>query len=82
MIPFQNTWPYESMKDDIYVSECPFCQAPNVFIPLKKKDLIAIRGGRKKLLVFPCCYQHVTIIDADHDYLLTNCALRGRTSSS
>jgi hypothetical protein len=80
MIPFENTWPYELIMGDVYVSECPFCRTPQVLIPLKKKDLTAIRDGKKKLLVFPCCHQHLTVIDTDRDYLLTNQPLRRRSS--
>jgi hypothetical protein len=76
MIPFANTWPYEPIKEDLYVSECPFCRASNVLLPLKKRDLKPIQDGRKKLLVFPCCMKHTTIVDADRDYLLANQPLR------
>ncbi|GIP31126.1 hypothetical protein [Paenibacillus sp. J2TS4] len=76
MIPFQNTWPYETIKEDTYVFECPFCQSRNVLIPLRPKDFAAIRSGAKKLLVFPCCYNKVTVLDADSDYLLADQPLR------
>jgi hypothetical protein len=77
MIPFKHTWPYEIIMNDIYVSECPFCGKENVLIPLKKRELAAIREGAKKMLVFPCCFNKVTIIDTDPDYLLTDQPLRG-----
>jgi hypothetical protein len=76
MIPFQNTWPYESIKDDLYVSECPFCGEENVLLPLKKKHLLEIREGKKRLLVFPCCRNSVYIVNADSDYLLADRRLR------
>lgn len=76
MIPFEQTWPYEVVMNDIYVEECPFCKQQNVLIPLKKKELKEIREGKKKLLVFPCCYNKVTVFDTDRDYLLTDQPLR------
>ncbi len=81
MIPFRNTWPYETIMNDVYVNECPFCRSANVLLPLKKKELAAIQEGRKKLLVFPCCRHKMTIIDADRDYLLADKPLRGGTSA-
>lgn len=78
MIPLENTWPYEIMMGDIYVSECPFCDAENVLIPLKPSELPIIRDGKKRLLVFPCCHSKITIIDADQDYLLTDGPLAKR----
>lgn len=72
MIPFRNTWPYELIRNDIYVSRCPFCSAEHVLLPIKKEDLETIRGGRKRLLVFPCCHGKLTILDADGDYLLAD----------
>jgi hypothetical protein len=76
MIPFENTWPYESVGDDVYVSECPYCARHNVLLPLRKKELKHIREGKKKLLVFPCCHNRMTVIDADSDYLLANAPVR------
>lgn len=78
MIPLENTWPYEFVMGDIYVSECPFCDAENVLIPLRPTELQNIRDGKKRLLVFPCCHNKVTIIDADQDYLLTDGPLAKR----
>jgi len=78
MIPFENTWPYEVLMNDIYVRECPFCSTENVILPLTKKELVSIREGKKKLLVFPCCHQHLKILDTDSDYLLTDRRLRRR----
>ncbi|WP_409342273.1 hypothetical protein [Paenibacillus sp. MBLB4367] len=76
MIPFANTWPYETMGQDIYVQECPFCQAANVLLKLKKEELPEIRDGRKKLLVFPCCHNKMTVVDTDNDYLLSDRPIR------
>lgn len=76
MIPFENTWPYDIFRSDLYVQRCPFCGAENVLLPLKPEELAAIRSGRKRLLVFPCCHGRVTIVDADRDYLLADRPLR------
>jgi hypothetical protein len=76
MIPFRNTWPYETVKNDVYVSQCPYCSAENVLIPLRKQELHFIHEGRKKLLVFPCCNNKTTLIDVDLDYLLADQPLR------
>lgn len=78
MIPFECTWPYDTMKNDIYVQECPFCDASNVILPLRKKDLPEIHDGKKKLLIFPCCYGRAVLVDADTDYLLADKPLRGQ----
>ncbi|MCU6710944.1 hypothetical protein M6D81_19800 [Paenibacillus sp. J5C_2022] len=76
MIPFKNTWPYERIMNDLYVSNCPFCHADNVLLPIKPKQLSVIRDGKKHLLVFPCCHNKATIIDTDSDYLLADAPLR------
>jgi hypothetical protein len=76
MIPFANTWPYETIRKDLYVDRCPFCSAERVLLPLKPEDLPSIRDGRKHLLVFPCCHGSVRVVDADRDYLLTDRKLR------
>ncbi|RJX41880.1 hypothetical protein D3P09_06860 [Paenibacillus pinisoli] len=76
MIPFQNAWPYERVMGDLYVSSCPFCDTDNVLLPLKPSELPDIQDGKKRLMVFPCCRNKVTIIDADQDYLLTDGPLR------
>ncbi|MFH5181762.1 hypothetical protein ACHHV8_03535 [Paenibacillus sp. TAB 01] len=78
MIPFENTWPYEIIQQDIYVNECPFCSESNVLLPIKKKDLPELSRGVKRLLVFPCCHNRVTLMDADRDYLLAKQPLRNR----
>jgi hypothetical protein len=76
LIPFAQTLPYEVIMKDIYVIECPFCQTANVLLPLKMSELQSIHEGKKKLLVFPCCHNKVTIIDTDKDYLLSDTPLR------
>jgi hypothetical protein len=78
MIPFQHTWPYEIIQQDIYFNECPLCGESNVMLPFKKKDLPDITRGVKRLLVLPCCRNRLTIVDADRDYLLANQPLRNR----
>jgi len=76
MIPFEKAWPYDIIMGDLYVSSCPFCQAENVLLPVKPAELQDIQGGTKRLLVFPCCHNKVTIVDADRDYLLTDRVLK------
>lgn len=76
MIPFENSWPYDIVMGDIYMPQCPFCNAHNVLLPLKPKELIRIREGKKKLLVLPCCNGSMTIVDNDADYLLASSPLR------
>ncbi|NEW08421.1 hypothetical protein GK047_20700 [Paenibacillus sp. SYP-B3998] len=76
MIPFSNTWPYEIIMKDVYVAECPFCHSSNVLLPLKIRELTSIHEGMKKLLVFPCCYNKLTLVDTDRDYLLADCPIR------
>jgi hypothetical protein len=76
MIPFENTWPYDIIQGDVYVSDCPFCSETNVLLPMKPEELVAIREGRKKRLVFPCCYSTATVVDTDRDYLLADKPLR------
>jgi hypothetical protein len=76
MIPFENTWPYDIIQGDIYVSECPFCHRANILLPMPPEELDRIREGRKKRLVFPCCHSTMILIDADRDYLLSNQPVR------
>lgn len=78
MIPFENTLPYETIGNDVYVTECPFCKSANVLLPLKKPDIASVREGRKRLVVFPCCREKITATDADRDYLLAERPIRGR----
>ncbi|MBO7747742.1 MULTISPECIES: hypothetical protein [Paenibacillus] len=76
MIPFERAWPYDVVMKDVYVASCPFCGQDNVLLPMRPKELAEIRGGKKKLLVFPCCHNKVTVLDTDQDYLLTDTVLR------
>lgn len=47
MIPFSNTWPYDVVGNDVYVQSCPFCGTDNVLLPMKPKELISVREGKK-----------------------------------
>ncbi|WP_410772056.1 hypothetical protein [Fontibacillus sp. BL9] len=76
MIPFEKTLPYDIIMGDVYVQECPFCGRNNVLLPIKPRDITNAHEGIKKLLVFPCCGNKVTILDSDADYLLTDTKLR------
>lgn len=76
MIPFENTWPYDIIGDDFYVPECPFCKQENVLIPLQKEEVYHIQTGLKKLLVFPCCFAKIKLLQIDDDYLLADQKLR------
>lgn len=76
MIPFEKTWPYDIVMKDVYVPSCPFCGSENVLIPLRVKEIEDIHHGKKKLLVFPCCHNKVTVLDMDNDYMLTDQPLR------
>lgn len=76
MIPFSNTWPYEIIKQDLYVDVCPFCRKEHILLPMKVKDIRPIQEGRKRLLVFPCCHGSLTVVDMDRDYLLADKPLR------
>ena len=78
MIPFERAWPYDRIMGDLIVQECPFCGAGSVILPIRPEELDDIRTGRRRLLVFPCCRNKVTVIDADPDYLLTDTVLRRR----
>jgi len=76
MIPFENTLPYEVIMNDYYVQQCPFCSSEQILLPLKKKEIPEIQKGKKKLLVFPCCYAKLTIVDMDDDYMLADNPVR------
>lgn len=76
MIPFERTLPYDVVMGDVYVQSCPFCGSENVLLPMKPHELKSVREGKKKLLVFPCCYNRVTVVDSDQDYLLTDQDIR------
>lgn len=76
MIPFDKCWPYERFRDDLFVSECPFCGSSHVLLPMKVSELDNVRSGSKRLLVFPCCHGKLRVVDADQDYLMTDTVLR------
>ncbi|RUT29072.1 hypothetical protein EJP77_15210 [Paenibacillus zeisoli] len=76
MIPFEKALPYDIVMGDIYVQECPFCGSEHVLLPMKPHEILSVREGKKKLLVFPCCHTRLTILDSDSDYLLTNTVVR------
>lgn len=75
MIPFERSWPYDVQMKDV-LAGCPFCGRDNVLLPLHPSDLKTIADGAKKLLVFPCCHNRVTVLDADKDYLLMDVPVR------
>ncbi|WEK53448.1 MAG: hypothetical protein P0Y55_12755 [Candidatus Cohnella colombiensis] len=77
MIPFSNCWPYDIVREDVYVQHCPFCPSQHILLPIKSDDVKSLYGGARKItLVFPCCHSRLRIIDADGDYLLSNRVLR------
>lgn len=76
MIPFEKALPYDILMGDVYVQECPFCQKEHILLPLKPRDIVLVHEGKKKLLVFPCCHNKVTLLDSDQDYLLTDKVIR------
>ncbi|CAM3050725.1 hypothetical protein PASE110613_14290 [Paenibacillus sediminis] len=76
MIPFERSWPYDVIAGDVYVQKCPFCEQENVLLPMKPHELQSVREGKKKLLVFPCCHNKVTVLNSDSDYILTDQVLR------
>ncbi|WP_078429995.1 hypothetical protein [Alkalihalobacterium alkalinitrilicum] len=76
VIPFENTWPYEKIMNDIYLSECPYCEAENVLIHLKARDLQRAKESIKTIVVMPCCNHKMTILEADDDYFWTDEKLR------
>ncbi|MEO3946830.1 hypothetical protein [Gorillibacterium sp. CAU 1737] len=78
MVPFDRTWPYETLGPDVYVLECPFCDSRHVLLPIKKSELKEVQEGKKHLLVFPCCYNRLKLVDADSDYLLADRAIAKR----
>jgi len=79
MIPINNSLPYDIIMKDVIAQECPFCNSSHVLLPLKPDDVKSMYGGgRKILLVFPCCHGSLRLIDADQDYLLANRPIRGK----
>ncbi|SDJ18610.1 hypothetical protein [Natribacillus halophilus] len=75
-LPFENTWPYERIQDDIYFNECPHCGAENVLTYMKKKQMNNAVDGIKTPLIMPCCNYKITIAYADDDYLWATERLR------
>jgi hypothetical protein len=49
-----------------------------VRLPLKRRDLDEIRGGKRRLLVMPCCHAEYKLADADADYVLADRPMRSR----
>jgi hypothetical protein len=78
VIPFENCWPYEIYGEDVYFHQCPSCGADEVRLPLKRRDLDEIRGGKRRLLVMPCCHAEYKLADADADYVLADRPMRSR----
>ena len=77
MIPFNKAQPYDIIMGDVYVQQCPFCQSDNILLAkFKPDDIVRVREGKKKLLVFPCCGNKITVLDSDNDYLLTDTIVR------
>ncbi len=76
VIPFKNTWPYDRQFDDIYFQSCPFCHEENVLTNMKKSDYAQALDGIKTILILPCCYEKLTILEADEDYFWTDQPLR------
>ncbi|MNJ76565.1 hypothetical protein D3C77_738740 [compost metagenome] len=61
---------------DVYAPKCPFCGQENVLLSMKPGEVQSVREGKKKLLVFPCCKNKLTVLDSDQDYLLTDTNIR------
>ncbi|QAY66787.1 hypothetical protein [Paenibacillus protaetiae] len=78
MIPFERTWPYDIIMNDIYAPSCPFCGQDNVLLPIRPEEIEDIHHGKKKLLVFPCCHSRITVVDMDSDYILAAQRLRAK----
>ncbi|MFC4776787.1 hypothetical protein ACFO9Q_08340 [Paenibacillus sp. GCM10023252] len=76
MIPFERAWPYDLIMNDVYIPNCPFCGEDNVLVALRPEEIKEVQEGKKRLLIFPCCRNKVTLVDADRDYLLTTQTLR------
>lgn len=78
LIPFENTWPYEKMGEDIYIEDCPYCEAKNVLTYMTPEDLENAMDEIKTTLIMPCCHTSMTIVKADSDYFWTTDPLRKR----
>ncbi|MDQ0298410.1 hypothetical protein J2S78_000818 [Salibacterium salarium] len=76
LIPFENTWPYEKMGEDIYIEECPYCKETNVLTYMKEEHLQQAKDGIKTRVVMPCCHATMIVADADDDYFWTTERLR------
>lgn len=76
MIPFERTWPYDLIMNDIYTPSCPFCKEENVLLPIRPEEIADIHDGKKRLMVFPCCHSRITIVDMDSDYMMATQRLR------
>ncbi|MGY4689081.1 hypothetical protein [Salibacterium sp. K-3] len=75
-IPFDHSWPYEKMGEDIYIEECPYCHSSNVLTYMKEKHLQQAKESVKTRLVMPCCHGRMMIVEADDDYFWTTEKLR------
>jgi len=76
MIPFEKALPYDILMGDVYAPICPFCGQENVLLPMKPHEVQSVHEGKKRLLVFPCCKNKLTVLDSDSDYLLTDTVVR------
>lgn len=76
LIPFENTWPYENVMNDIYMLECPYCHERNILTNMKKKDVERAKEGIKTIVIMPCCRSKMVVLEADEDYFWTDQKLR------
>ncbi|WP_100400107.1 hypothetical protein [Bacillus sp. FJAT-44742] len=76
LIPFENTWPYDKMMEDIYLNECPYCHQHNVLTHMSVEDLERAKEEIKTNMVLPCCHTKMIILKADEDYFWTTDHLR------
>ncbi|WP_022794140.1 hypothetical protein [Marinococcus halotolerans] len=81
-IPFENTWPYDKIGEDIYINECPYCGSRNILTAMKVKDLEWAKEEIKTYINMPCCHKRMHIVFADEDYLWTTEPLRRRERKS
>ncbi|GAK08557.1 MULTISPECIES: hypothetical protein [Geomicrobium] len=72
LLPFENTWPYEKVGEDVYLHECPDCGDSNVLTFLKTEQLQDAFDNVKTQLIMPCCNYRITILQADEDYFWTS----------
>lgn len=78
MFLFSHSWPYEMIRKDIYIHECPFCHSDNVLTNLKQSSLERAKEGIKTIVVMPCCHNKITILRADDDYFWAEEELRNK----